>query len=194
MKSDHPDDHAEDCGCSICKTRRSWIARENHSLLPPQVEIEETSKKPEAAAGEGSNEEKFHEPILGNNPEDTEESDILEDVHEATKGNSTGQTKGCDSNEMAEELNIPKPKICMKRKMTNSPTSSEASKTLCRHPLVKKDSAKNKRHEKEPPGSSHTLPEPIQRCRLFFFPGKDTEGTHSLLFAGRGIFFSGTTF
>ena len=120
-------------------------------------------RKLEAAAGEGSIEEKLHEPILeGNNPEDTEKSDILEDVHEVTKGNSTGQTKGCDSNEMAEELNIPETKIRMKRKMTNSPTSSEASKTLRRHPLVKKDSAKNKRHKKEPPGPSHNLPEPMQ--------------------------------
>ena len=41
LKADHPEDHAWNCGCSTCRTRRSWIANENQALWPPQVQVDD---------------------------------------------------------------------------------------------------------------------------------------------------------
>ena len=84
VKRDHPDDHAEDCGCSICTTRRSWLAMENAALLPPQVEIEELAKKVEDAE-EGHTGEKLAKPTpkpsmkrkMTNSPSNSETNETL---------------------------------------------------------------------------------------------------------------------
>ena len=151
FKPDHPDDHAKECGCSTCKTRRSWLTKEKKPLQPPQVQTEgfDNVAVDNGDLKEELNEEKLNEPIV--NSKSIEASKMLKDVWNSKMGNCQRLTTGLKSNEMLAESGNLSTKTGTKRQRKNSPFSSEADPcTLSlQQPTEKKEP---KRQKREPLG------------------------------------------
>ena len=146
LKPDHPDDHAKDCGCSTCTTRRSWLAKEKKLLQSPQVQTEgfDNVAVVNGDLKEELNEEKLNEPIV--NSKSIEASKMLKDVRKSKMGNSQRLTAGLDSNEMLAESGNLSTKTWNKRQRKNSPSSTEADPcTLSRKQPTEKKSLRDRK-------------------------------------------------